>query len=295
MPSARFPARGFTLPLGRAIDQHRIGVVDVDVDAARRSPQRRERTVRRRRSACGPCGGRSCCRCRLRIISSSVNSVPSNSTTSARGEARAAARASSRRRPARTRAAPRRRISTPTLAAPLAVVAVAAFQIERHLAGQREQLGLDPARSAKPARRDRAAATPHQARARRTSDCRDGPSVSAVAYEGERRRSRKFNRPATWSISAPVSTTASIGLWRVSPRGCSAGVATICARRSGEAFSRIQCSPSPDTARLACVRAKHACPRPRRAGRRGSDSSTAESRLRPPNPARWRSDAIAAR
>ena len=52
---------------GRAVDQDRIGVVDVHVDAprgdARRVPQA---SRRRRRSACGPCGGRSWFRFRSR-------------------------------------------------------------------------------------------------------------------------------------------------------------------------------------------------------------------------------------
>ena len=46
-----------------------------------------------------------------------------------------------------------------------------------------------------------------------------------------------------------------IGLSRNAPRGCSAGVFESCARRSGAAFSKVQRSPSAETARLACVRA----------------------------------------
>ena len=42
----------------------------------------------------------------------------------------------------------------------------------------------------------------------------------AISVNGE--RSRRLSRPAVWSISAPVSTTASIGLPRLPPRGCSA-------------------------------------------------------------------------
>ena len=60
------------------------------------------------------------------------------------------------------------------------------------------------------------------------------------------------------STSAPVSTTAAIGEWRISPgagRGCSAGVAMICCRRSGEAFSSTQPSPSAETASEAWLRA----------------------------------------
>ena len=46
-----------------------------------------------------------------------------------------------------------------------------------------------------------------------------------------------------------------MGLPRGSMRGCKHGVAKSWARRSGVALRRIQSSPLPDTARLACVRA----------------------------------------
>src|SRR5262249_14741270 len=79
-------------------------------------------------------------------------------------------------------------------------------------------------------------------------------SVSPVASTVKACRSRNVRRPATWSTSAPVRMTAAIGLLRRSARGCSAGVASSWARRSGVALRRIHCSPSPERARLAWVR-----------------------------------------
>ena len=55
------PAGGLdAAALGRAVDQDRIGVVDVHEDASRGKALRAPQASRpRRRSACGPCGGRS--------------------------------------------------------------------------------------------------------------------------------------------------------------------------------------------------------------------------------------------
>src|SRR5262249_51785306 len=61
------------------------------------------------------------------------------------------------------------------------------------------------------------------------------------------------SRPAVWSISPPVSTTAAIGLTRRPSRGCSAGMAAICSRKSGDALNRTKRLPSTVTARLAWV------------------------------------------
>ena len=88
-----------------------------------------------------------------------------------------------------------------------------------------------------------------------------------------------------------MSTTAAIGLARVPPRGCSAPMAPIWARRSGAALSKVQCSASADTATLVCVRGRPAGHLPRRAGRPGNGNSIADSHPRPPNRARWRSGA----
>ena len=73
-------------------------------------------------------------------------------------------------------------------------------------------------------------------------------------------------------------------------RGCSAGVAWICARRSGEALSSVQRLPSArhGEARLRARRAR-ADRRPRPAGTRRNYNSIAESRRPPPHRARWRS------
>jgi hypothetical protein len=79
--------------------------------------------------------------------------------------------------------------------------------------------------------------------------------VAAVASSANGDRSRRLSRPAVWSISAPVSTTAPIGLPRVA-RGCSASLAAIWARKSGEALSKVQRRRSGDTARLAWLRGR---------------------------------------
>ena len=64
------------------------------------------------------------------------------------------------------------------------------------------------------------------------------------------------SRPAIWSISAPVSTTALIGLAAQAIARMKRAHRRICWRRSGEALIRTQFSPSPVTARLACVRGR---------------------------------------
>ena len=57
------------------------------------------------------------------------------------------------------------------------------------------------------------------------------------------------------STSAPVSSTAEMGELRSGAgRGWSAGVAAICWRRSGLAFTSSQRSPSADAAMLAWLR-----------------------------------------
>ena len=189
-----------------------------------------------------------------RIISSSVNTVPSNSTLVRRERARLPA--SSRRRPGGTRAAGR----------------AADFHADIAAGAARCRIVARLPYTAGPFRRSRTA-RPHPAReseglARRTA-CRayvgreraeasraPRTAWSAVAWSAKGWRSRRFNRPAIWSISPPVSTTAAIGLPRFSPRACSSGVAAICARRSGAALRRIQLSPSADAreARAACAR-----------------------------------------
>src|SRR3954447_26997935 len=73
--------------------------------------------------------------------------------------------------------------------------------------------------------------------------------------------SRIDNNPATASTSLLVRITPAIGLWRSWPcLGCSCGVALSCWRRSGEALTRNQCSPSALTAIEAWVLLSSGCP-----------------------------------
>jgi len=76
----------------------------------------------------------------------------------------------------------------------------------------------------------------------------------AAAYTTSREvASRSSSRPSVWSISPSVSTTAPIGVPRESWRGGhSTGCAASCARRSGDAFRRIQRAPSALTATDDC-------------------------------------------
>ena len=64
-------------------------------------------------------------------------------------------------------------------------------------------------------------------------------------------------------------------------RGCSAGVAASCARRSGEALSSVQRSPSAETARLAWVRGVTRGSPSHASGTPHSGNSIAENRHRP--------------
>ena len=215
--------------LGRAVDQDRIGVVDVDVDApGRSSAERGKRAIRLRRSACAPCGGRSCCRFRCAIISSSRYSVPSNNTTSARAM-RSHHRGGDRgraRNEGEARAAGRN-LDADIGGGLARGLGVLAFEIERHLARHGEQLGLQAARQARAARREPTArrVTRSGASTSNIGLSASAASVAAVAQRAKGSRSRRLSRPATWSISAPVSTTALIGLPRVPLRGCSASIA----------------------------------------------------------------------
>src|SRR5260221_3248064 len=77
---------------------------------------------------------------------------------------------------------------------------------------------------------------------------------SAVAHSANGWRSRIVKSPATASTSPPVRTTPPIGEERSPCRGHKHSVAPIWARRSGEAFSRNQLSPSTETAKDAWVR-----------------------------------------
>ena len=84
------------------------------------------------------------------------------------------------------------------------------------------------------------------------------PCVRAVASTVKACRSRSVSNPAIASTSPPVSRTAAIGDERATPRGTRQGVASICCRKSGDAFSKSQFAPSPETAIDACVRGRAA-------------------------------------
>src|SRR5207249_7505993 len=62
-----------------------------------------------------------------------------------------------------------------------------------------------------------------------------------------------------WSISPSVRTTARTGVAREPDGGQSGRWAASCVRRSGEAFRRIQRSPSALTATDDCVRLRLLC------------------------------------
>ena len=93
--------------------------------------------------------------------------------------------------------------------------------------------------------------------------------------------SRRHSRPAIWSISAPVSTTPSIGLPRRLPRMQRRRRLDLRAqiRRGVDATSSAASPRRRDSPGCGAGRAN---PGPRQAGKRGSGSSIAESRRRPP-------------
>src|SRR5260221_7075877 len=76
-------------------------------------------------------------------------------------------------------------------------------------------------------------------------------------------RSRRVSNPAIASTSPFVMTTPASGDDRRPLRGCSADVASICMRRSGEVLIRNQTSPSAETASEACDRGRAAGSPPR--------------------------------
>ena len=81
-------------------------------------------------------------------------------------------------------------------------------------------------------------------------------SSSPGAYTVNGWLSRRTRSPAIASMSPPVSNTPVIGESRPSVRGQSRGVCSSCWRKSGEAPTSNQLSPSPETATLACVAAR---------------------------------------
>ena len=84
-------------------------------------------------------------------------------------------------------------------------------------------------------------------------------------------RSRRVSRPAIWSTSAPVSTTASIGLSRSRPRGCSAGVVGDLRAQIGRGVEqRPALAVGGDREARLGARARRADRRPRRAADRAA-------------------------
>lgn len=96
--------------------------------------------------------------------------------------------------------------------------------------------------------------------------CASRSSTRGLACSANGWLSRIESSPAMWSISPLVSSTASIGECRSPCCGHRAGVARICWRKSGEALTSAQRSPSALTAMLAWVRrwAPSACCHARR-------------------------------
>ena len=115
-------------------------------------------------------------------------------------------------------------------------------------------------------------------------------SVAAVAISVNGDRSRRLNSPAVWSISPPVSTTASIGLSAQALRGCSTRRRLDLRAQIGRGVEQgpARAVGRNGEARLRARRAR-ADRRPRPAGRRRNYNSIAESRRPPPHRARWRS------
>ena len=104
----------------RTLDQDRIGVVDVDVDAPAAQARQAPRASRpRRRSACGPCAGRSCPGAgRDHLVVDEKRAVEQHDVGAGKPLRMPASRR--RRRERRAAGASPHAISTPTLAAGLA-------------------------------------------------------------------------------------------------------------------------------------------------------------------------------
>ena len=68
-------------------------------------------------------------------------------------------------------------------------------------------------------------------------------------------RSRSISNPVAWSTWPSISTTAAIAVSRTPRAGCSAGLARICSRMSGEALNRMPSAPSSGRTKIDdCVR-----------------------------------------
>ena len=139
-------------------------------------------------------------------------------------------------------------------------VRILAFEIERHLAGHREQLAPAGRPEARTARRARA----------RCRVTRSGASTSNIvlsAMSGKRRGRGAERERLALAQAQQAGHLIDLGagqhhrLDRAAAR-CRArmqrGRSPNCWRRSGEALTSTQFSPSADTARLACVRGTHA-------------------------------------
>ena len=205
----------------------------------------------------------------LRIISSSVNSVPSNITTSAFSSRAGSAGVDQRRRPERTRGGAAGAQFDADIGAAFfrqfRHVRLAPFEIERHLAGRGEQLDLDAGRFERPVERDRRALDNVGRQHGEDGVVGDNRQRFGAAVDRERLALAHIQaapRPGRLPRrSAPPPRSGCRARLACLPRtpcrsDAAAGVAAIWARRSGEALSSTQFSPSFDTARLACVRAR---------------------------------------
>ena len=287
--------------LGAVGQQDGVGVVDVDEDAPAHGHGRGRpracrpgpvmRHVAHARAGLGAGAGA--------IISSSRNSVPSKNTLSApamraaqRRRHRGAAGDEEQRGPA-AGATAQSPIVSPSSARPGSPPRLGE---QRHLARHGEGFGRR-GRAARPrhpsARRARRAASrgaarqPGSARGRsgwrraRRALCGAGIEREGLAFAQVQQAGDGVDlRPGQHHGGDRRMADAAPG------RGCRAGVAAICARRSGEAFSSTQRSPSALTASDAWVRGG-AAGSPARARRQpGRRNSTAETRRRRPRRAR---------
>ena len=255
-PTAR-PARSTSEPLGRVLEQHRIGVVDVRVHPVPRSAARRAapgcRRVRR------PAGGPSAARCARRCPARSARRRSRRCRRTAPAPRRpggASSASSSPPQPGTKAQAPPVRSSrsrSPTV-----------WPGRSSLANRGGPAGTGKAGHGEPARapvavaerrraaRSRARSTVTSANARVTGSSRESCSMTLCDRVAWRRpggtgASRRSTIPSVWSSSASVRTTPSTGTWRI-PARLRPGEPASCAWTSGEALSRNQRAPSALTA-----------------------------------------------
>ncbi len=276
----------------RVFVEDRVGVVDVDQHAPRRRRQLAPatRSCRRRPTAAdGRCRAPTCSTAPRRGISSSrpEGAVDQHAIAARHGVEHLG----------RDRAQPR---CVERAGAARDVADQHADVVARHrvLAVRRVRRGLarpaparaasDPARRESGTRRRRARCGGAARRSSASSTRSSGKPVlrssatGSVHHSGSAvPRSRSMSRPVEWSTWPSISTTAAIAVSRTPRFGCSAGLARICSRMSGEALNRMpsrRCRAARRST-IACAPWPARCPSARRRSC-GNCSSTAESRRR---------------